>query len=276
MKKFFFDLLKKLNKKQIPQKRTRYISGNNADNIIAAALDIAEEMLKSGGEIHRVETTVERICRAYGAAAVEVFAITSLITASVSMPDGSCASRIRRIYGTGNDLTKLEKLNALSRRICRGRTRFDRVAELFDEARRTEPYPAWVIFLGAVLAAGGFAVYFGGDIFDGIAAGLLGVVLTAIEYYRPSYFNQMARTVLCSFAAGVLSYMLVNVGIGRNVDRVMIGSIMILVPGLTFGNALRDLLWGDVISGSIEVVKSVLFAAMIAFGYGAAILLMSS
>ena len=146
------------------------------------------------------------------------------------------------------------------------------MAELFSETLRTEPYPAWVIFLGAVLAAGGFAMFFGGDIFDGIAAGIIGVVLTAIDYYRPSYFNQMARTVICSFAAGLLSYMLVNVGIGHNTDRVMIGSVMILVPGLTFGNALRDLLCGDVISGSIEIVNSILSASMIAFGYSAAIL----
>ena len=191
------------------------------------------------------------------------------------MPDGTGASGIRRIYATGNDLARLEKLNALSRKICREKTRFDRVAELFSETLRTEPYPAWVIFLGAVLAAGGFAMFFGGDIFDGIAAGIIGVVLTAIDYYRPSYFNQMARTVICSFAAGLLSYMLVNVGIGHNTDRVMIGSVMILVPGLTFGNALRDLLCGDVISGSIEIVNSILSASMIAFGYSAAILLMN-
>ena len=150
-----------------------------------------------------------------------------------------------------------------------------RVAELLDGILRSEPYPVWVIFVGAVLAAGSFAIFFGGNIFDGIAAGILGLVITAIDYYRPSSFNRMARSVICSFVAGVLSYVLVNAGIGQNIDMIIIGSVMLLVPGLTFGNALRDLLCGDVISGSIEVVSSMLSAAMIAFGYSAAILLMS-
>ena len=58
----------------------------DAGSVLAIALDVGAELLRAGGEIHRVEDTVTRICRAYGAEAVEVFAITSLITAEVRMP----------------------------------------------------------------------------------------------------------------------------------------------------------------------------------------------
>ncbi|MBQ7381094.1 MAG: threonine/serine exporter family protein, partial [Clostridia bacterium] len=54
-----------------------------ADDLLRLALDVGEGMLKNGGEISRVEDTVERICRAYGAEHVEVFTIISVINASV-------------------------------------------------------------------------------------------------------------------------------------------------------------------------------------------------
>ena len=59
-----------------------------ADKVLCVALDVGENLLHCGGEINRVENTIERICRAYGAKHVEVFTITSVIVAEVRMSDG--------------------------------------------------------------------------------------------------------------------------------------------------------------------------------------------
>ena len=68
--------------------KTREIYKDNfADYLLCLALDVGEGMLKNGGEVGRVEDTIERICRAYGAQHVEVFTIVSMITAAVRMPD---------------------------------------------------------------------------------------------------------------------------------------------------------------------------------------------
>ena len=47
-------------------------SDSDVDNIVRIALDIGEGLLKSGAEIHRVEDAIDHICKAYGAAHVEV------------------------------------------------------------------------------------------------------------------------------------------------------------------------------------------------------------
>ncbi|MBO5433964.1 MAG: threonine/serine exporter family protein, partial [Clostridia bacterium] len=47
---------------------------------------------------------------------------------------------------------------------------------------------------------------------------------------------------------------------------------MLMIPGLAFGNAVRDLLFGDTVSGIMQLVQAVLTAVMIAFGYIVAIL----
>ena len=93
------------------------VSKYSVEEILSKALDIGENLLKCGGEPHRIEDTVERICYSYGAAHTDVFALPSLIIATIRMSDGKSKSQIRRVYKTSNNMYRLEKINDVSRRI---------------------------------------------------------------------------------------------------------------------------------------------------------------
>ncbi len=246
----------------------------DAGAILSIALDVGAETLRAGGEIHRVEDTVTRICRAYGAEAVEVFAITSLITAEVRMPDGTYATRNRRVVTTYNHLARLEALNALSRTICKQPISAAEVETRLEEIRLYRPVPEWLCYLGGMMATGGFAVFFGGTLLDGLAAAVIAFFLTLFARLRPLRINSMVKSLISSFAAGVLSVLCVTVGFGHNVDKIIIGTIMLEIPGLSFGNALRDLLCGDTLAGTMRFIQAVLQALMIALGYMAALVLL--
>ena len=110
-----------------------------AEYLLCLALDVGEGMLKNGGEISRVEDTIERICKAYGAAHIEVFSIISFISAAIRMPDGSYSSQLRRIKSTGTNLNTLERLNALSREICRTTPTLDIFDEKIREVKKNPP-----------------------------------------------------------------------------------------------------------------------------------------
>ncbi len=245
----------------------------DAGTVLAIALDVGAETLRVGGEIHRVEDTVIRICRAYGAEAVEVFAITSLITAEVRMPDGSYATRNRRVPTTYNHLARLEALNALSRTICKHPISASEVNTRLEAIRGYRPVPEWLCYMGGMLATGGFAVFFGGTLMDGVAAAVIAFFLTLFARLRPLRINSMVKSLISSFAAGVLSVLCVTLGFGDNVDKIIIGTIMLEIPGLSFGNALRDLLCGDTLAGTMRFIQAVLQALMVALGYMAALVL---
>ena len=238
-----------------------------AEYLLCLALDVGEGMLKNGGEISRVEDTIERICKAYGAAHVEVFSIISFISAAIRMPDGSYSSQLRRIKTTGTNLNTLERLNALSREICATTP----TLEVFDgrirELKKTPPYPTSVRIAASSVAVGGFALFFGGNIFDALIAMFIGAIICLIDIYSSARLNSMAKTVISAFIATVLAGLSVRIGINSNPDFIIIGSIMILVPGLAFGTALRDLLCGDLLAGSLKTLQACLGALMIAFGY---------
>jgi uncharacterized membrane protein YjjP (DUF1212 family) len=83
----------------------------------------------------------------------------------------------------------------------------------------------------------------------------------------------MVKSLISSFAAGILSVLCVKVGFGHHVDKIIIGTIMLEIPGLSFGNALRDLLCGDTLAGTMRLIQAILQTLMIALGYMAALTL---
>ncbi len=248
-------------------------SAATADAILCTALDVGQGLLRCGGEIQRVEDTITRICQAFGAAHVEVFTITSLILASVRMPDGSYSSQTRRILRSGYNLYRLSRFNEISRRICGGVINLEQAQREIYEVKRAQPYPPVVNYLGAVLGAGGFTVFFGGSLRDAAAAALIGILMIFIDRHKPDFINSMAISVIISLIAGTLAMLSVKIGFAEGVDKVMIGTIMLVIPGLAVSTAVRDMMCGDTITGSTRMAQSILLAIMIALSYGATILM---
>ena len=250
------------------------ISAPTVDDVLRTAMDVGEGILRCGGEIQRVEDTITRICRAYGAIHVETFTITSLIITSVRMADGSYSSQTRRVLQSATDLHRLKLYNEISREICAGNLDIDGAQRRIKIAKHSSPYSEWVHYLGGFIGAGGFALFFGGSWLDGLVAAIIGVLMMLMERKKPAYVNNMAQATISSFVAGVLAELSMHFGLCHNMDMVMIGTIMLLIPGMTIGTSIRDMLCGDIATGSLRLTQSLMLACVIALGYGAAMLLM--
>lgn len=243
------------------------LNSKNTEYLLCLALDIGEGMLKNGAEVSRVEDTIERICKAYGAVHVEVFSIISYIHAALRMPDGSYSSQLRRVRSTGTNLSTLERLNSLSREICRTTPPLAEFDKKIHELKKQQGYPVWFRILASALAVGSFCVFFGGSIIDALIAAFAGVGISILDIYAPKRVNALAKTVLSAFLASMITALAVLMDIGANPDFIIIGAIMLLVQGLAFGTALRDLLCGDLLTGILKTLQAMLGALMIAFGY---------
>lgn len=255
------------------EKRHAVYKDNYVEYMLCLALDIGEGMLRNGGEVSRVEEAVERICRAYGAMHVEVFSIVSVVHASVRMPDGSYSAQMRRIRKSGTDLGKLESFNALSREVCATKMPFEELEHRISSIKARRSYPAWLTILAMIAINAAFTLFFGGTIRDTIIAGFIGAIVSVFELLPKKNITGMAQTVVSSFIISLLAAISVMLGIGDNGSTIIIGSIMTLVPGISFGTALRDLLIGDLATGSLRTLSAVLQALMIAFGYMLAVAL---
>ena len=235
--------------------------------MLCLALDVGEGMLRNGGEISRVEDTIERICRAYGAEHVEVFTLVSMINAAVRMPDGSYSSQLRRVRRTDNNFSALEALNDLSRSVCKNTPPLDEFDEKIHALKRIKVYPEWLNFIASAIAAGSFALFFGGSVADAAVSLFLGGVIALINLLLPQKLNGMAKTAVSAFISSLIASLSVRFGLGDSLDAIMMGTIMLLVPGVSIGMAFRDLMYGDILAGSMKTVQAILQAVMIAFGY---------
>ncbi len=247
--------------------------GSLADNILRIALDVGEGLLTNGADVHRVEIAIEKISRAYGVAHVDVFTIHSLILVALYMPDGTHSTQSRRIIDVCNNITKLEMYNALSREICETTPPIDVVDEKIREIKKERIYPFYLTIIAYFLAAGSFAIFFGGSWLDGLASSCIGVIMALVEKIRIEQVNKMVKISLISFVAGLLSCLSIRIGFGDNLDMIIIGTIMLLIPGVSFGNSMRDLLSGDTLTGTIKVVQAIITAVMMALGYALSLLL---
>lgn len=238
-------------------------------------LDIGDAMVSNGAEIFRVEDTLDRMGRASGAVEMNVFVITSSIVITMVLPDGSVVTQTRRIKtDAGSDFVKVDALNQLSRDFC---------AAPFSEAeleRRLREIDGLtcresVQLLGSILAAASFSVFFGGSNLDGLVAGLVGIFIYGLQkYLRPLCMNRLAFQFAASFLTGLVICVCCRLVPVLHVDEIMIGDIMLLIPGLMMTNAIRDMLIGDTISGTMRFVEALLLAGMLALGFIGAIFLM--
>lgn len=234
-------------------------------------LDFGEMMLRCGAEIHRVEDTLTRMGQAYGAVRTDIFVITSSIVVTIAFPDGVELTQTRRIVSIGpTDFFRMERLNALSRRCCKERLSQAELGRALEQLEK--PIPTWWLYLGSFLGAGSFAVFFGGNLLDGFAAALFGLVICFCQQrLAPLCPNAVIFNLFCSFFIGLGLSGLGAVFPLLHVDQIMIGDIMLLIPGLAMTNSIRDVLVGDTISGVMRLTESLLWAGALACGFMASI-----
>ncbi len=243
--------------------------------VMECALDMGETMLRCGAEILRVEDTITRICTTYGGGIVDVFTILSLIILSWKTDAGENYTLTRRINPHSTDLDKLEDLNALSRYICENKPPCGEITQRIGEImapkeRRIRKSK----MAGYVLLASAFAIFFGGNLRDGLAAGIVALLMYLWDYFFSAHGrNRVVYSLFMSIVAGVLCSLSVVIGIGQNVDKVMIGSIMLSIPGINLMNALRDMMCGDIITGILRLAEALMVAVAIAAGFGIAIMM---
>ena len=234
-----------------------------------ASLDMGKALLLAGGEVTRVEDTITRILHAYGMQKVGVFTITSLIEVTAFTPEGDEIVKARRIRGGyATNLDRVERLNALSREVCAHCPPPQEITSRMEEIKRPKPEPAWISYAGAVLAAGSFAVFFGGTLADVPAAAVLACLINWLDrkgIYKKE--NQLLFYLVCSMLTGFLGCVLVRIGIGVHLDKILIGCIMLTIPGIPTTYAMRDMLLGESITGLFRFVESLLIAASIAGGF---------
>ena len=245
------------------------------DALLELSTEIGYRLMESGAEIYRVEESIRRVLEAYCPQGAEVFAIPNCIIVSLATQDGRTLTRMRRMPSHGTDVEQLERYNALCRAVCQAPPPVEELRQRVAEARKKErSYPFPVILLAYFWGTAFFSLFFGGTWRDALCAGVCGVAIGGcLRFMTERGASLFFRTIAAAALSALIALGLTAAGMGQNVDRITIGALMTLVPGVAITNAMREIMGGDMVAGISRAAEGVLIATAIALGTGVAMTL---
>ncbi len=240
------------------------------------SFQMGETLLKNGAEISRVQETMERVARAYEIDTFDVYVLTNAIFATGIERGVEHAARLKHVPSTTIHFGRIMAVNQLSREIAQGR---HTVAEAFGilEGVGDMPYSALPLaVLACAVGSACFSYLFGGSWRDASIAFVCGV---ALEFYLygagrrglSKFLTNLSASALVTFCGAVFFL----IGLGENMDKIIIGSIIRLVPGVALTTSIRDFFNGDYLSGAIRMLDAVLVGGCIVVGVGVVVRLLS-
>ncbi len=246
----------------------------NEVGTLGLILDIGSAMIRSGAETHRVEDSLYRMCDSYAFTACNIWVVPSNIQATVTTRSGECLTQIRHVRSTGVDFDRLDKLNNLSREVCRDVPETAELAARLEKAMNGAPQRPWVNYLAGAMAGAGFGVFFNCDALDALTAALASLLVTfLVRRLGRQENNPLILNFLVSCAAELFIILSVACGLGHHMGYITVGVVMLLISALGATNGLRDLVHLDTLSGVMNITASLTGAIGIALGIALPLLL---
>ena len=228
-------------------------------------MEIGAALMENGAEVFRVQQTMYIIAHALHLREFTVYVIANGIFATAGTNE---LSALRHIPICGMHLGRVTELNALSRDMAEGRVENITQAEMrVAFIRAMPPSPPWAQVAASGAGAAFFAMMFGGTLADGLAAAACGSALGCFQGWseRHSMAPIFAR-LLGSALVYLLGQSIAAACAAVQPDAAIIGALLVLTPGVAFTSAVRDLLHGDYLSGSIRLTDAFLSAGAMACG----------
>lgn len=239
--------------------------------LMELASELGSRLAVAGAETFRIEESIVRVLAAYGLDS-RVYSVPHSLFITIMVPDQLPITQLCRMKNIGTDLDAVEKYSNLSRQICIEKPDPQiALAWLRDTEKQCKQYSFPIVLLGHMLVASGLCVFYGGNTADCLCAGLCGLFLGLVDHFLSKVnSNAFFQKIASGFLMALFAYGLAELGLSRNIDTSVIGTLMLLVPGLLFTNALRDIIFGDINSGVNRIVTALLIAAAVALGTAAA------
>ena len=239
--------------------------------LVDTAVLAGEIMLRAGAETYRVEDTILRILKTSGFDRCDVFVVSTGIMVTLSDSTIDAISQVRRIGERQTDLGNIYYVNDISRKLCNGEIELETANQKLNDLSEVVRYPEWLVYICMIIAAPGFAILLGASFLECLLAmgnGLF-IMISNIMSKRIRVNRFVSNMLVCAVMAISSSCLVSLLHLNAEMELIIAGSIMPLLPGVALTNGIRDTLQGDYVSGAARLVEAFVTAASLAVGIGA-------
>jgi len=231
------------------------------------ALKLSIAMLKNGGETYRAEECARSILAACGAESIQVLALPTAVTATAEY-QGKSYTKVCSIRTRSNDLGNIDTLNTISREVSARRMSCEDALEKLKAIEQGK-YAFFKRSIFSSFSSAAFAVMFSGGFLEFFLAFIVAFIaqmflLAFKKIGSITFFANLGGSMITALLARLSAALFPEI----NMSSIIIGGIMTLLPGLAMVNAIRDTLYGDIVSGTARGVEALLSAVSIAAGVG--------
>lgn len=243
------------------------------EHILNLCADLGYQLLCCGADVSRAELCIRYLGTAYGVDEIHVLAIPTGFAVTM-IKDEKSLSTTRKVGQTIINLGRLEELSNLSRRLCEMRPSIFECKRLLKSTLSIKEYQEPLRCLAQMAAGASFCAFFGGGPGDAAAALILGFLVYEIRrLFLSLHANSFFIQAILGFCSAFFGLAISSWGPRFfHADAIIISGIILLVPGLSFSNSMRDFLLNDIITGLSRFMEALLTALGIAVGVTAALL----
>ena len=198
-------------------------------------------LLSSGAEISRTEDTMNYIARAMNFKDLEAYVSNRGIFATAKKADETEITRIYNVPEVDINLSKIESVNALSRRITQKNITIEEIESELNQIDTMPDYSFFWRLVAYTLGASGFSYAIGSSITDSIIAGIIGLILGVYMCtIKRILSSDVLITILGSILIALLGNLFIHFELGSNLSVILLGAMIDIVPGVPFVNAIRE------------------------------------
>ena len=238
---------------------------------------MGSDMLVNGGEIFRTETAMRYAAEALKLESFNAYVIANGIFASAVADEKIHTCRICYLPLEPIKLCRVEALNNLSRRVAAGNCSLTEMERELVQIEKLEASGNLMKIIASGCGSGSFCYLLQGSVSDCLCAFAAGVLLYIFLLYCVPLISipKIMSNIMASALSALICCALYSLGAGSQLDRMIIGAIFPLVPGIALTNAIRNFLENDYLSGLIRLADALITAGGIAIGVGTAMRLWS-
>lgn len=234
---------------------------SNNKEALRLSARVGRILLENGAEISRVEETMETIASHYGEKEKNFFVLSNGIFTT-----GESFANAEFIPIRGARLDKVVEANQLSRDIVSHNLSIEEAWQIINRIDKMPTRPAWEEYLGAGIGCMGFCAIFGGSITDCLFSLLCGIILNFFVRNVTGKMNKILNNICAGFIGTMLCILIEMLHPGVSLANLVVGTMILLIPGVPFINGLRDMANQDYISGVTRLMDAIMAFLGIAIG----------
>lgn len=239
-------------------------------------LEVGRILLANGSTTNRVENMMLKVAKCLGYAQTHSFVTPTGIFLTVSDGKKEHRTNIYRVQGRQINLGKITALSRMVQEmesthcdVSMDKMSISKLRAKLFRVEHAQNWPTWFQIFSGGTTASFFCLLFGGSWLEFGVAYAVGILASlSMHFLGMLRLNQYLLNTLGAMLI-VLFTKTFDIWVPYiKIDNIIIGGIMLLLPGLAIVNAIRDTMSGDLVSGVARAVEALFIAVAIATGSG--------